>query len=82
MIKNGADLKEVEPKYFYQMQSQMDCCQTDKGLFFSFDDRFHDESLHLHYCYIERDEKVIKQIHQRLEMANEWIDLFLKKHLK
>ena len=81
-IKDSKTLKEIEPKYFWQTQAQMDCHEVDKGLFFSFDDRFDEEHSHLnlHFCYLDRDDKAIKQIHERLNMAREWQDKFLNDY--
>lgn len=83
-IKDSKTLKEIEPRYFWQTQSQIDCHETEKGLFFSFDDRFDDNHSHLnlHFCYLERDDAAIKQIHQRLQMARDWQDKFLNQYVR
>ena len=83
-IKDSKSLKLIEPRYFWQTQSQMDSDEVEKGLFYSFDDRFKDEYSHLniHYCYLERDDQAIKQIHQRLDMARQWQERFMNEYVR
>lgn len=68
-IKDSETLKAVKKDYYYQMQSLMLFTGKKYGYFISYDPRYKMKSKRLHFARIERNEKDIEFIKQRLELA-------------
>jgi hypothetical protein len=74
-IKDGATLKEVEPLYYWQMQSNISLYGDDceGGWFISFDDGWDKSEDHLHYCWIERNQPDIDFMIMKENLAIEYV---------
>jgi hypothetical protein len=79
MISNVEELKSAVPQYYAQMQMNMWLCGSKDGVFISFDDRYYNESHHLHSVFVPRDEEYIEQIKFKLLKAKEYKQLLMDK---
>lgn len=70
-IKNGEDLKETKPEYYWQIQSSMFFAKKKFWYFISYDPRFINPKHHLHIVKIERNELDIEFLKIRLQLAIE-----------
>jgi hypothetical protein len=70
MIGDADDLKAVKPEYYWQVMAEMDCTGASACDFTSYNP-FMGSPLHI--VTIERDNEAIKQIHDRIEEAEEYI---------
>lgn len=77
MITNIEDLKSAVPQYYAQMQMNMWLCDATNGVFISFDDRYYNETHHLHTVEVPRDDEYIEQIKRKLLKAKEYKELLL-----
>ena len=75
-VKDNETLKAVNPKYFYQVQSEMACTGLDKADFVVFCPFL---KHNIHIVEITRDEAVIAEFEKRITAANEIINQILKK---
>ena len=75
-VKDNETLKAVNPKYFYQVQSEMACTGLDKADFVVFCPFL---KHNIHIVEITRDEAVIAEFEKRITAANEIINQTLKK---
>jgi hypothetical protein len=79
MISDVEELKASVPQYYAQMQMNMWLCGSKDGVFISFDDRYYNESHHLHSVFVPRDEEYIEQIKRKLLKAKEYKQLLMDK---
>lgn len=79
MISNAEDLKAAVPQYYTQMQMNMWLCNATDGVFISFDDRYYNDSHHLHTVNVPRDEEHINLIKSKLLKAKEYKQQLLSK---
>ena len=77
MITNAEELKAAVPQYYAQMQMNMWLCDATNGVFISFDDRYYNETHHLHTVEVPRDDEYIEQIKRKLLKAKEYKELLL-----
>lgn len=75
LCDNGLDLPT---DYYYQMQLNMYLAQRWKCDFISFDDRLHDDKLHIKIIEIERDEDVINKLLEAAGKAKHAMEVLLK----
>lgn len=74
-VKDAQSLLETEPKYYWQMQAEMDCTGASKGIFISYCP-FLEKAIH--YAEIERVEDDINKLRERVKLANEFIEEYYK----
>ena len=74
-IKDANTLLETEPKYYWQMQAEMDCTGASKGVFISYCPFL---AKPLHYAFIERVEDDVNKLRERVKLANEFIEEYYK----
>lgn len=75
-VKDNETLKAVNPKYFYQVQSEMACTGLEKADFVVFCPFL---KHNIHIVEITRDEAVIAEFEKRIMAANEIINQILNK---
>lgn len=68
-VKNGDDLKEINPKYYWQCIGLMLITGFEKWYFVSYDPRFKNEKHRLHIAEIEHNEHDLILLELRLSMA-------------
>lgn len=71
LIHDAASLKEVEPKYYWQMMAEMSCTDACGGVFVTYCPWL---SKPIHWAEIERMEDDIKFMEERVVLANQFID--------
>ena len=69
-IQCGEDLKAINATYYWQMQAEIDCNDTQFGYFVAYY-KFDKEPLHI--AKIERNDEDIQTIHDRIALAEEYI---------
>lgn len=77
-VHTADDLKRINPEYYYQTFAEMICAEAEFTDFVVFN------PLQLtkgHIVRIERDEKVIKEIENRVKFANEYISELIEKYI-
>lgn len=79
MITNAEELKAAVPQYYSQMQMNMWLCEAESGVFISFDDRFYDNTHHLHTVEVPRDEAHIELIKAKLFKAKKYKEQIISK---
>lgn len=77
-IKSEVDLKEVEPKYYWQMMFQFLVTNRTRGYFISYDPRFKKEDLKLHIAIINPNLDDISFLTTRLELARDYFNAVVK----
>lgn len=77
-IKSEADLKETEPKYYWQMMFQFLVTGRTKGYFISYDPRFKKDDLKLHFAIIYPNADDISFLTSRLELARDYFNAVVK----
>lgn len=75
-IKDNDTLKATKPEYYYQMQAEMDCTNTPKGMFVSYCPWL---THPIHIVPIARDEEAITLIQSRVKQANELVEDIINK---
>lgn len=70
-IHDGESLKTEMPDYFWQVQAEMDCTGTKATDFIVYCPFM---SNPLHVARIERDDEAIAKIHERIALADEYIN--------
>ncbi len=70
-IHDGPSLKEVMPRYYWQVMAEMDCTEASSCDFVVYNP-FMEKPLHI--AHIERDDEAIETIHQRIADAEEFIN--------
>lgn len=75
-IKDNDTLKATKPEYYYQMQAEMDCTNTPKGIFVSYCPWL---THPIHIVPIARDEEAIILIQSRVKQANELVEDIINK---
>ena len=76
LIHDAASLKEVEPKYYWQMMAEMSCTGANSGIFITYCPWL---SKPIYWSEIERVEDDIKLMEERVVLANKFIDEIIKK---
>ena len=76
LINDAASLKEVEPKYYWQMMAEMSCTGATSGIFITYCPWL---SKPIHWADIERNEDDVKLMEDRVMLANEFIDEIINK---
>ena len=71
LIHDAASLKEVEPKYYWQMMAEMSCTGATSGIFITYCPWL---SKPIHWAEIERVEDDIKLMEDRVILANDFIN--------
>jgi hypothetical protein len=71
LIHDAASLKAVKPEYYWQMMSEMDCTEASSGHFVAFNPYMKDP---IHIANIERCQEDIDIIHERIALAEEYIN--------
>ena len=79
MFESGQHVQESVPQYYAQMQVNMYLTGLKKGLFASFDDRYYNESNHLHTVTVEYDEVFIERLKTKLTHAIEYRNQILNR---
>ena len=75
-VKDNETLKAVKPEYYYQMQAEMMCTNTDGGIFVAYCPWLTNP---IHIVPITRDEETCKAIEERVVLANEIIDKIISE---
>ena len=76
LIHDAASLKEVEPKYYWQMMAEMSCTGATSGIFITYCPWL---SKPIHWAEIERNGDDVKLMEARVMLANEFIDEIINK---
>lgn len=76
LIHDAASLKEVEPKYYWQMMAEMSCTGANSGIFITYCPWL---SKPIYWAEIERVEDDIKLMEERVILANKFIDEIINK---
>lgn len=76
LIHDAASLKEVEPKYYWQMMAEMSCTGAKCGVFITYNPWL---SCPIHSAEIERVEEDIKLMEERVVLANQFIEEIIKQ---
>lgn len=71
LIHDAASLKEVEPKYYWQMMAEMSCTGAEGGIFIVYCPWL---SKPIHWAEIDRVEDDIKLMEDRVILANDFIN--------
>ena len=71
LIHDAASLKEVEPKYYWQMMAEMSCTGATSGIFITYCPWL---SKPIHWAEIERNVDDVNLMESRVMLANEFID--------
>ena len=85
LMVNAKNIQSELPRYYDQMQTNMYLCERDKCFFMSFDPRFKnkDKSLNynraIHVVEVSRDEERIKSILDKVEIAYDKLQQFIKE---
>ena len=76
LIHDAASLKEVEPKYYWQMMAEMSCTGATSGIFITYCPWL---SKPIHWAEIDRNGDDVKLMEARVILANEFIDEIINK---
>ena len=76
LIHDSASLKEVEPKYYWQMMAEMSCTGATSGIFITYCPWL---SKPIHWAEIEINGDDVKLMEARVMLANEFIDEIINK---
>lgn len=76
LIHDAASLKEIEPKYYWQMMAEMSCTGANSGVFITYCPWL---SKPIYWVEIERVEEDIKLMEERVILANEFINKIIGK---
>ena len=75
-VKDAASLKTAKKEYYWQMVAEMSCTEAKFGIFLSYNPY---SSYPVHVVYIERNEEDIKQLEERVILANQYVDEIINK---
>ena len=75
-VKDAASLKTAKKEYYWQMVAEMSCTEAKFGVFLSYNPY---SSYPVHVVYIERNEEDIKQLEERVVLANQYVDEIINK---
>ena len=76
LIHDAESLKEVEPKYYWQMMAEMSCTCATSGIFITYCPWL---SKPIHWADIERNGYDVNLMEARVMLANEFIDEIINK---
>lgn len=76
LIHDAASLKEVEPKYYWQMMAEMSCTGATSGIFITYCPWL---SKPIHWAEIERNGDDVMLMEARVMLANEFINEIINK---
>ena len=76
LIHDAASLKEVEPKYYWQMMAEMSCTGATSGIFITYCPWL---SKPIHWAEIDRNGDDVKLMEDRVILANEFIEEIINK---
>ena len=76
LIHDAASLKEVEPKYYWQLMAEMSCTGATSGIFITYCPWL---SKPIHWAEIEKNGCDVKLMEDRVMLANEFIDEIINK---
>ena len=76
LIHDAESLKEVEPKYYWQMMAEMSCTSIQSGYFIAYCPWL---SKPIHWAVIEKNEDDVKLMEDRVVLANQFIDEIINK---
>lgn len=77
MMQDGAELQDVAPDYYAQMQMNIMLADVPCGVFVSYDDRFYNESHRLFTLTVHRDSDYIDRMMVKVAAVNAEIDRIL-----
>lgn len=80
-IEGAESLKEIAPDYYWQCQGLMLINRASAWYFISYDPRFINPGLQLHYMIIQRSEEDIQRLRVKLAQAVEYRDEILGRVL-
>lgn len=75
-ISDASSLKNVEPKYYWQMQAEMACTGLDSGIFIAYCPWL---SKPIHTVIIEKSKEDIESMEERVILANVFIESLLSQ---
>lgn len=75
-VKDAASLKTAKKEYYWQMMAEMSCTGAKFGIFLSYNPY---SNYPVHVVYIERNEEDIKQLEERVVLANQYVDEIINK---
>lgn len=70
-IRDGSSLLAVKPEYYWQVQAEMDCTEASRCAFVVYCPFL---AKPLHIVYIDRNNEDIAKLHERIKLANEYIE--------
>lgn len=73
-------LKYIEPKYYWQVQGYIELTGSSQWYFISYDPRFIEPSLRLHWCEIQRNQEDIDYMLSKIALAVEERDRRIKAY--
>ena len=76
LIHDAASLKEVEPKYYWQMMAEMSCTGATSGIFITYCPWLYKP---IHWAEIDRNGDDVNLMESRVMLANEFIDEIINK---
>lgn len=71
LIHDAASLKDVEPKYYWQMMAEMSCTGAKSGVFITYCPWL---AKPIHWAEIERNEEDVRLMDERVVLANKFIE--------
>ncbi|SJM94968.1 lambda exonuclease family protein [Crenothrix polyspora] len=69
LMSTAAELKAVEPKYYWQIMGSLMITERQHWYFVSYDPRFYDAKKRLHIVKIARNDEDILALFERIDMA-------------
>lgn len=79
LFLNENNFRELEPKYFAQMQLEMMLTERKQSDFFSFDPRFTREKMQTHKVEVASDESFQNAIHRKAKLCKTKMDEFINQ---
>jgi hypothetical protein len=79
LFLNEKNFRELEPKYFAQMQLEMMLTERKQSDFFSFDPRFTREKMQTHKIEVTSDEAFQNAIHRKAKLCKSKMDEFINQ---
>lgn len=75
-VQDADSLKEIEPKYYWQMMAEMSCTGAKSGVFVTYCPWL---SKPIHWANIARNEEDVKLMEERVVLANQFIEDIINK---